>query len=68
MKHKTKLTDANEGMQSIKELWESVAKLSKHVVEDNEKYDGEYPVSVREMQMVTLKALIRELETHHTVK
>lgn len=39
------LTDAKEGLLSLGDLWETVATLSKHVVEDN-KYEkeGTYPV------------------------
>lgn len=52
--------------QSIKELWESVAKMGSHVVNDNIKSDGDYPLSVRKMQLASLKTLVSTLEMSHT--
>lgn len=54
--------------QSIKELWESVAKMGSHVVNDNIKSDGDYPLSVREIQLTSLKTLVTAIEkTHHAL-
>lgn len=58
------VSDANNGMQSIGELWESIAKLSAHIVEDNKKYGGKYPMSIRRSQLATVKALVKELDSH----
>jgi len=61
------LTDkVNEDMQSIEELWKSLAFFCNNRVVDNIKYDGVYPISAREMQMPTLKALVEAIEEFHT--
>lgn len=61
-----KLTDKNTNKQSIEELWVSIAKLSAHVVEDNElckhRKNVEYPISVREHQLDSLQALLNEVK------
>lgn len=62
----TNLNDAKEGMQTLEELWISLGKISSHVVEDNGKCDGEYPVTVRKLQMVSIRTLIDAIEAHHT--
>jgi hypothetical protein len=60
-----KVTDAKEGKKSIGELWEALAKLSSHVVDDNKLYaDDGYPL-VRDMQLCTMKSFIKELDRHH---
>lgn len=52
-------------MQTIGELWESIAKLSSHIVEDNKVYNGDYPKSVRDDQLLSIKTMIGEIERHH---
>lgn len=61
-----KLTDRNEGMQSLTELWESIARIANHVVEDNKKaVDNEYPNGVRGLQVLSLETLLEEIKKHH---
>jgi len=61
-----KLTDrAEEGIQSIGELWESLAKFAQRRVEDNEHYFGDYPLLVRCAQMPSLKSLVAAIEKFH---
>ena len=59
-----KLSYSNSGKQSIGELWGSIAKLSQHVSNDN-KGLKEYPLRVREIQLASLEALIKELKLCH---
>jgi hypothetical protein len=60
-----KISDSNDGKQSIGELWESLAQLSSHIVEDNKKYDGGYPKSVREIQLHGIETLVKEINILH---
>jgi len=60
-----RIDDENEGMQTLGELWRSLSKISTHIDEDNDLYLGEYPMSVRRHQMISIKAIIKEIETHH---
>lgn len=56
--------------QTIKDLWISLSKLSQHIVEDNtlsEQQGCEYPVGVREMQLVSLKALLKAINNTHSL-
>lgn len=59
-----KTSNQYEGKQSLGELWQSMEKLSQHVVEDNAK-STDYPLSVRTHQLASMKALISEIERHH---
>jgi len=52
----------NKDTQSIEELWESIANLSSHVVDDNSLCDEHYPKAVREIQLLSLKTIILEIE------
>jgi hypothetical protein len=61
-----KLTDrVNNDTQSIEELWESLAKLSQNITKDNQRYNGEYPISIRERQMITLDSLVNAIKGFH---
>jgi hypothetical protein len=51
----------NKVTQSIEQLWESIANLSSHVDDDNYKCD-EYPKTVRERQLLSIKIIISEIE------
>lgn len=54
----------NDDMQTIEQLWESVANLANRRVEDN-KLMGEYPLSVRQLQVAGLKSLAQAIEDTH---
>jgi len=63
-----KLTFAkDEETQTIEELWISLAKLSANIVEDNKhsNYSGEYPIWVRQIQLVGITALVKCIEETH---
>ena len=61
-----KLTDKRKpNIMSIGELWEALAKFTKTRVEDNTRYEGEYPIDVRKAQMETLQTLVNEIELFH---
>lgn len=53
-----------DGLQSLPELWESLAALSTHIKEDNKKC-SDYPIDIRELQITTLKTLIRTIMVYH---
>ena len=68
MKH-TKEFKASEELQSIGELWQSVASLATGRVSDNEKYGGGYPLDIREAQAESLMCLVNTiLLTHKKMK
>ena len=62
-----KLTDSIDptSVMTIEELWETLSKLSTHIVHDNRKFDDEYPIETRKAQMTTLTTLIKEIEKFH---
>lgn len=54
--------------RSIEELWEDLAKLSQHIVDDNnlmKERNEEYPLRIRQMQLVSIKALVDAIEIKH---
>lgn len=55
---------SSEEKQSIDELWKSVENLASGRVKDNALSD-EYPLSVRETQLSSLKTLVEEIEKNH---
>lgn len=60
------LTDkTDEDTQTIEELWKSMLYFCKNRVKDNEKYNGEYPIATRMVQMETLKALVEAIDEFH---
>ena len=62
-----KLTDsvAPGKIQTIGELWESIAFFANNRVKDNSGYNGEYPIETRIHQMETLKCLVDAVEDFH---
>ena len=51
---------------NLGELWENIAELSDHVRYDNLKICNDlYPISIRKMQLDSIKSLIKEIEKHH---
>ena len=58
------LSDAQDGMQSIGQLWQSIHALARHVDADNE-LAKKYPTHIRINQLNTIKTLVAELEKHH---
>jgi hypothetical protein len=59
-----KTSNRNDGKQSITELWESIANLSRHVTNDNALGDS-YPLEVRSNQLHSLRVMLDEIEKHH---
>lgn len=58
-------TSTNPDIQTYEELFISVAKLSNHIVKDNElckKDNTEYPNDIRKYQILSLKTLVKHLE------
>jgi len=53
-----------ENIQSIGQLWESLYKLAKGRHEDN-LLCGEYPIDVRDMQLVALNCLVNAINDFH---
>lgn len=51
--------------QTIEELWESLAKFAQSRAKDNLKYDGCYPLEIREIQLPGLKSLVEAIEITH---
>ncbi len=52
----------------VEELWEELAKLSQHIVDDNnlmKERNEEYPLRIRQMQLVSIRALVDALEIKH---
>lgn len=60
------LSDAFPDMQSLEELWISLAKITQHIVDDNAKCNKLYPTQTRAQQMVHINALIKAIKHHHT--
>jgi len=57
---------ANPGnTQNIGELWESLYKYAKARHEDNQLYNGKYPIETRRMQMSSLNSLIEDINKFH---
>jgi hypothetical protein len=50
--------------QTIEELWVSLSKLSARIVEDNT-FSEDYPLEVRTIQLISIKALLRAIEETH---
>ena len=68
MKH-TKEFKVSDGLQSIGELWRSVASLAAGRVADNEKNKELYPLEIREIQAASLECLVKNiLLTHEKMK
>ena len=68
MKH-TKEFKVSEDLQSIGELWQSVASLAVGRVADNEKIKEGYPLAIREIQAASLECLVQTiLLTHEKMK
>jgi hypothetical protein len=53
-----------DGIQSLEELWKSIKLLAEGRVVDNER-ENYYPINVRNLQLETLKSLVRALEHTH---
>ena len=53
-----------ENVQSIGQLWESLYRFAKGRYEDN-LLCGEYPIDVRDMQLVALNALVDAINVFH---
>ena len=65
----TKEFKASSELQSIGELWQSVASLAVGRVSDNEKYGGECPLTTRLAQAESLMHLANAiLLTHEKMK
>lgn len=50
----------------VEELWEELAKLSQHIVEDNlltKQRKEPYPLSIRRVQLNSIKALVDAIES-----
>lgn len=60
------ITDAlDEDSMPIGELWEALTTFCKNRAEDNLRYGGKYPLALRQLQLVSLKALVEEIELFH---
>ena len=60
------LTDTIEdGIMSIGELWKYLNKFVMARCEDNELYNGKYPIEVRKSQMQDLKVIVETIEQFH---
>lgn len=60
--------EGNNGVASLKELWENISKMARGRVEDNQKTieaNAPYPLSVRRAQIADLKRMIEAIEDHH---
>ena len=45
-----KITDTLENLDSLENLWKSVASVGNSRVIDNQRYQGDYPLSIRNRQ------------------
>lgn len=63
-----KLTDSIDpgNIQTIGELWESLAKYAQGRVDDNKLSKDCYPIEVRKAQMASLHALVDAINEFHT--
>jgi hypothetical protein len=55
----------NSSTQTIDELWKSIAAFAVARVADNSKYNGHYPIDIRELQLPALKSLVEVIELTH---
>lgn len=58
-----------DGYLSLKEAWVNLNTLTSHVVDDNAAMvagDPSYPISLREVQLVSIKTLIKLIEKYHS--
>lgn len=63
----TKITDSVDpgNIQTIGELWDSIAQFCNSRIKDNSRYNGEYPLETRINQMAQLKGLVNAIEEFH---
>ena len=59
------LTDTIPGYLSLSEAWEQVAKVSDHIVRDNDNEEGDYPTDIRRIQVITLQSLLNLIKQYH---
>jgi hypothetical protein len=52
---------------TIGELWEELALFCNRRANDNKRYDGNYPIDTREMQMPALHSLVSAIEKFHRI-
>ena len=59
------------GKSSLSQLWRDVAAISQHAVDDNEatrQLNSPYPLGIRQLQIISLKALIAEIENNQNTQ